>query len=93
MYLNFSKFWRPGRCGSVVVLKGERLGNERSGSRFGCDPGLRFSFSAGQKFAEAKKWQRPFTKGTTAAPPCSTHFLTSAHLFFHNLVFASARVR
>ena len=51
-----------------MVLKGERLGNERSSSRFGFDPGLRFSFSAGQKFSEAKKWQRPFTKGTTASP-------------------------
>ena len=41
MYLNFSKFWRPGRCGSVVVLKGERLGNEGpvrgSGSTLDCD--------------------------------------------------------
>ena len=55
MYFDFSKFQRPGRCGSVVVLKGERLGNERSGSRSGFDPGLRFSFSAGQKFSEAKK--------------------------------------
>ena len=63
MYFDFSKFWRPGRCGSVVVLKGERLGNERSGSRFGFDPGLRFLSQRGKNFPRLKNGSDRLRKG------------------------------
>ena len=65
-----------GRCGSVSGM-GERLGCEESGFEAWFDPRLRFSFFFIKTLSITdQKWQRPFTKGTTAAlSHCVKYFI------------------